>query len=76
MIPCPICGAKTRVLETRAPRRRRGCTASDCAGKVTTVEVVVPESRSSALASGSFIVSARQIAKLRQIVATIEGGAL
>jgi transcriptional regulator NrdR family protein len=78
MIACPRCGAKTRVLETRvtatSARRRRGCTASGCSGKVTTVEVVVPEGRASALATGSIVVSARQIAKLRELVAAIEGG--
>ena len=78
MITCPLCGAKTRVLETRGTatsvRRRRGCTAGGCSGKVTTVEVVVPEGRASALATGSLVVSARQIAKLREIVAVIEGG--
>ncbi len=80
MIRCPLCGAKTRVLETRvtakSARRRRGCLVSGCSGKVTTVEVVVPEGCMSALASGSLVVSARQIARLREIVATIEGGAL
>ena len=80
MIPCPLCGAKTRVVETRvtgtSARRRRGCSVVACSGKVTTVEVVVPEGRASALASGSLVVSARQIAKLREIVAAIEGGAL
>jgi hypothetical protein len=73
MIPCPICGAKTRVLETRETRRRRGCTIAACGGKVTTVEVVVPDGRSSALASGSLIVSARQIAKLRDLLTQITG---
>ena len=80
MIACPLCGAKTRVLETRvtatSARRRRGCSAGGCSGKVTTVEVVVPEGRASALATGSLVVSARQIAKLREIVAAIEGGVL
>jgi len=41
---------------------------------VTTVEVVVPEGRASALATGSLVVSSRLIAKLRELVATIEGG--
>ena len=80
MIACPLCGAKTRVLETRvtatSARRRRGCSASGCSGKVTTIEVVVPEGRASALATGSIVVSARQIVKLRELVAAIEGGAL
>ena len=80
MIPCPVCGTKTRVLETRvtatSARRRRGCKARGCFGKVTTVEVVVPEGCASALATGSLVVSSRLIAKLRQLVASIEGGVL
>lgn len=80
MIACPLCGAKTRVLETRvtatSARRRRSCSVGGCSGKVTTVEIVVSDGRASALAQGSLVVSARQIAKLREIVASIEGGAL
>lgn len=80
MIACPRCGSKTRVLETRvtatSARRRRGCLADGCSGKVTTIEVVVPEGRASALASGSIVVSRGQITKLRELVAAIEGGAL
>lgn len=80
MIPCPLCGAKTRVLETRvtatSTRRRRGCSVIRCLGKVTTVEIVVPERGASALAQGCVVVPARQIAKLREIVAQIEGGVL
>lgn len=64
MILCPVCGAKTRVLETRAPRRRRGCRVTGCLGKVTTVEVAVPDGQALAFA-----------ARLRDIVAQIEGGA-
>lgn len=79
MISCPLCGAKTRVLETRvtatSARRRRRCLSTGCSGKVTTVEVVVSEGGASALATGSLVVSARQIAKLRKIVAAIEGSA-
>lgn len=77
MISCPHCGAKTRVLETRGTAtsvRRRRCCKAGCPGKVTTVEVVVPEGRASALATGSLVVSSRLIAKLRELVATIEGG--
>jgi len=80
MIPCPLCGSKTRVLETRvtatSARRRRGCTTDKCPGKVTTVEVVVADRHASALAKGSLVVPTRQIVKLRELVAQIEGGAL
>lgn len=71
MILCPLCGAKTRVLETRVTataggaRRRRGCTAGECAGKVTTIEVVVPDGRALDL-----------IVELQKLVAAIEGDAL
>lgn len=81
MIPCPLCGGKTRVLETRvtgptSARRRRGCTVVRCVGKVTTVEIVVAEGRASALAKGSVLVPSRQLARLREIVAAIEGSPL
>jgi len=80
MILCPLCGAKTRVLETRvtatSARRRRGCTTAGCSGKVTTVEVVVREGRRSPLTKGSVVVPASQIAKLRALVAAIEEGEL
>jgi hypothetical protein len=80
MILCPICGAKTRVTETRvterSARRRRLCTVSNCTGRLTTVEVVVPDGRASALASGNIIVSAKHIARLRDLIAQIEGSAL
>lgn len=81
MIACPTCGAKTRVLETRASgptstRRRRGCMSHGCLGKTTTVEVVVPDGRTSVFGAGSLVVSARQLAKLRTSVAEIENGAL
>jgi transcriptional regulator NrdR family protein len=76
VILCPLCGAKTHVLETRGTatsvRRRRGCSAKGCAGKATTIEVVVREGHPSLLAKGSVIVSSRQIAKLREIVAMID----
>lgn len=78
MISCPLCGARTRVYETRASansaRRRRICMVSGCDGKVTTVEVVVPDRRASGLASGSILVSAVVIRKLRELIASIEGG--
>jgi transcriptional regulator NrdR family protein len=80
MILCPICGAKTRVTETRvterSARRRRLCIVSSCTGRLTTVEVVVPDGRAFALASGNLLVSAKQIAKLRDLIAQIEGSAL
>lgn len=38
-LPCPRCGAcEHRVLETRAPKRRRQC--NYCGAKFTTVETV------------------------------------
>jgi transcriptional regulator NrdR family protein len=80
VILCPLCGAKTHVLETRttatSSRRRRGCTVAGCAGKVTTVEVAVREGRRSPLAKGSVVVAASQIAKLRALVASIDEGEL
>ena len=80
MIPCPLCGSKTHVLETRvtatSARRRRGCKVGGFAGKVTTVEVVVADGRASALATGNLAVSAQLIAKLRELVAAIDGGEL
>ena len=81
MIACPICGAKTAVIETRASRtsarRRRRCTSlTGCPGKLTTIEVVVPEGRLSMLGEGSVVVSAKLIARLRKIVAAFEGGEL
>jgi hypothetical protein len=80
MIPCPLCGSKTRVLETRvtttSARRRRGCTVAECSGKVTTVEIVVSGANASALSKGSLLVPARQIARLRELVTAIEGGVL
>ena len=76
MIGCPRCGGKMRVLETRGTstsiRRRRSCTAKSCTGKATTVEVVVREGRPSLLAKGVIVVSSRQIAKLRSIVASFD----
>ena len=80
MIACPICGGKTRVLETRgtgaSTRRRRGCMATKCSGKTTTVEIVVRDGQALAFGAGTLVVSARQLAKLRTSVAEIENGAL
>ena len=80
MIRCPLCGAKTRVLETRvtetSARRRRGCAVIGCAGKVTTVEIVVCDGRASPLAKGCVVVPADLIAKLREILADLDGGEL
>lgn len=43
---CPLCGRATYVIETRAVpggwRRRRGCLADDCCGRITTVELAAP----------------------------------
>lgn len=80
MIPCPLCGAKTRVVETRvtetSARRRRGCSVIGCAGKVTTVEIVVRDGRASPLAKGCVVVPASLVAKLREILADLDGGEL
>ena len=75
MILCPTCGAKTRVAETRvterSARRRRVCSSSSCAGKFTTVEVVVPSGSPFTLATGTLLVSARHIARLHALAAKI-----
>jgi hypothetical protein len=76
VIACPICGAKTSVMETRAVgvsvRRRRTCTAAGCDGKVTTVEVAVRAARD--YADGNVMyVPIRQFARLKKIVADIGG---
>ena len=80
MIACPLCGAKTRVTETRVTatnaRRRRSRVAPECSGKVTTVEIVVREGHAFPFAKGCVVVPAKQIAKLREIVATLEEGEL
>lgn len=77
MIACPLCGAKTRVTETRvtatSARRRRACCAPACAGKVTTVEVIVPDGRASSLGKGFVMISAIQLKKLREILDGIDG---
>lgn len=78
MIACPTCGARTAVVETRAvgasTRRRRRCTAAECDGKVTTVEVAVSAARD--FADGAVVhVPTRQIERLKKIVAAIGGGA-
>ena len=45
MIPCPVCGGKTQVKETRGRRRLRWCADLKCDGRVSTVEVNVREVR-------------------------------
>lgn len=76
MIACPICGRATAVVETRATsggaRRRRRCSDSACAGRVTTVEVVVGSQRASELADGhAVLVSRRTIERLQRAVAAL-----
>jgi hypothetical protein len=80
VIACPLCGAKTATLETRTGRagvrRRRGCMIDGCAGRVTTVEVVVGDEQDSAsLTTGaSVLVPVRQLKKLQEIAALVCGG--
>jgi transcriptional regulator NrdR family protein len=76
MIACPICGAKTRVVETRvtgtSTRRRRRCWVTSCTGKVTTVERVVRDDKGSAMSERRTAkLRARQIATLRKSVDAI-----
>ena len=77
MISCPICGAKTRVTETRmsdtSARRRRVCSAPECPGKVTTIEVVIPDGRGPFLGKGSVIISGLKLKKLRELVDALKG---
>lgn len=48
-ILCPLCGCDTEVIETRrnlkSLRRRRKCRNVACTGKVTTVELALPNKR-------------------------------
>jgi hypothetical protein len=80
MILCPICTAKTCVLETYATakraRHRRGRSALGFEEEITTVEVVIAGKHISALGAGNVVVSSRQIAKLRELNDQIAAGAL
>jgi transcriptional regulator NrdR family protein len=46
-IACDLCGARTKVVATRKNRdgirRDRKCRIAGCIGRLTTVEVIVPE---------------------------------
>lgn len=83
MILCPICGAKTRVVDTRVSRagarRRRRCSIVGCSGKATTVELVVSGRAALVLADGSALFSARQLKQLQKqlqkVVVALGGGA-
>lgn len=48
-IPCPTCGKRSRVIETRqiavGLRRRRRCQSAACGGRFNTVELVAPAGR-------------------------------
>lgn len=77
MIACPICGAKTDVVETRGARRRRLCSrVGGCFGKVTTIEVVVDQPHRGPVVQvprrqiGQL---RRQIEQLREIVVALGG---
>ena len=80
MISCPICGRATVVTETRATggggtRRRRKCMNAACAGRVTTVEIVVDRfQNANDLADGrALLVSRRTIERLQRTVAELGG---
>jgi hypothetical protein len=79
VIACPICARETAVIETRVTgggaRRRRKCTDSSCAGRVTTVEVVINQFQgASDLAAGhAVLVSRRALARLQRAVAALGG---
>ena len=80
MIACPICGRTTSVVETRmsggGARRRRKCVDVTCAGRVTTVEIVVDRFHQGAseLADGrAILVSRRTVAQLQRLVAALGG---
>jgi hypothetical protein len=66
---CPICGNQTRVSETRSLpaglRRRRRCVKLDCAGRMTTLELVVPTMQRSA--SMTFVPT-DQLAKITEML--------
>lgn len=74
MIACPLCSAKTTVIETRGARRRRVCTATGCTGKVTTVEISVSLAPGSAIGD-NVLVPARQLSRLRKVLDEIGGAA-
>ena len=80
MIACPICGAKTAVIETRATRtsarRRRRCIVKSCAGRVTTIEVAVTEGQVSAIVKGGAVVALKHLTALQEVVAALVGGAV
>lgn len=46
-LACPLCGADTRVVDTTPSgantRRRRECTVATCRGRVSSLEVALPE---------------------------------
>lgn len=80
MIACPICGAKTAVIDTRATRtsarRRRRCIVKSCEGRVTTIEVVVTDGQVSAIAKGGAVVALKYLTALQEVVAALVGGAV
>ena len=83
MIACPTCGGRTEVTETRhtrsGVRRRRQCLKiGSCFGRVTTIEIAVPDRQAADFADlvigASVIVTRSQLKRLRKIVAEICGG--
>lgn len=78
MIVCPACGRSTVVVETRVSaggsRRRRKCAEASCAGRVTTIEVVVDRHWANEIAQGrAVLVPSKLIAQLQQAIAALGG---
>ncbi len=72
MIACPLCSGPTIVVETRAvgdgARRRRKCAKETCAGRITTLEVIV--TRRHARGRG-VLIPRRVLAQLQRLIAAL-----